>query len=77
MVQLCADDTSEFPEYAMRIGDQLFGVYYGYMNSQGHPTSSNHGTLQAFLALIVPGSYSSTNGTGCTFTVNQDGSITQ
>lgn len=66
-VKLCADSSSAFPEYGLRIGSALYAVYWGALN--GDPTP------QAFLAQIVPGSYESTNGSGCTFTVNADGIV--
>lgn len=61
-VKLCADDTSGFPEYAVRIGGQLYAVYWDV--SKG-----------AFLALLTPGRYMSTNGTGCLFGVTSDGEV--
>lgn len=67
-VRLCADSTSAFPEYGVRIGDGLYAVYWGPLNGDN--------ASQAFLAQLTPGAYESTNGTGCTFTVNSDGSIT-
>ena len=67
-VRLCADSTSAFPEYGLRIGNALYAVYWGPLNGDS--------TSQAFLAHLAPGEYESTNGTGCLFTVNADGSIT-
>jgi hypothetical protein len=67
-VKLCADSTSAFPEYGVQIGSNLYAVYWGPLNGDS--------TSQAFLALLTPGAYESTNGSGCLFTVNADGSIT-
>ena len=64
-IKLCADYTSEYPEYAICINNQLYAVYQG----------STPNTPSAFLALIVPGSYVSTGGNGCRFTAASDGSI--
>lgn len=69
-VKLCDDDTSAYPEYALRIDTQLYAVYWG-------TTPTSNGQKQAFLALIIPGTYQSTGGNGCYFRVNSDGSITR
>lgn len=63
-VKFCQDDTSGFPEYGFRIGDSVYATYWDA--SKG-----------AFTAKLTPGNYRSTNGTGCLFTLNVDGSITQ
>jgi hypothetical protein len=68
VVKLCADDTSDYPEYALLVNGQLYAVYWGTT-----PVSGSN--KQAFLALIVPGHYVSTGGNGCSFTVLADGSI--
>jgi hypothetical protein len=68
VVKLCASDNSVYPEYALRIGNQLYAVYWGTAPYSG-------GNKTAFLALLIPGNYSSTGGNGCSFTVNSDGSI--
>lgn len=62
-IRLCAVDNSAFPEYGFVIGDSLYAVYYGVINS----------TLNAFMARLNPGSYVSTNSSGCTFTYANDG----
>lgn len=61
-VKLCADDSSSYPEYGFRLGTQLFAVYWSP-------------SIGAFLALLTPGRYMSTNGTGCTFTALADGTV--
>lgn len=67
-VRLCYDDTSSYPEYALKIDSQLYAVYWG-------TTPTSNGQKQAFLALIIPGTYQSTGGNGCQFRVELDGSI--
>jgi hypothetical protein len=67
-VRLCADSTSAFPEYGVQIGGALYAVYFGVLNGEAQP--------QAFLAQLTQGNYESTNGSGCLFTVNADGSVT-
>jgi hypothetical protein len=68
VVQFCADDTSQFPEYGLVIGGSIYAVYWG-------STPASGGAAQAFLARVVPGAYYSTGGNGCSFVVNADGSI--
>lgn len=75
-VKLCSDSTSSFPEYGIAIGGSIYAVYYGEMDANGNPASNGHGTLEAFLTKLMPGAYVSTNGTGCAFSVNQNGTIT-
>lgn len=67
-VKFCTSDPSRFPEYGLRIGNDLFAVYWGTA-----PYSPYANT--AFLAKVVPGAYRSTGGNGCYFWVNGDGSI--
>ncbi len=67
-VKLCADDTSTYPEYALRVGNTLYAVYWG---TAPYAPSVN----SAFLALLSPGSYRSTGGNGCAFTVTNDGRV--
>jgi hypothetical protein len=62
-VKFCNGDNSAFPEYGLMVGSQLFGVYWG-------ATPASNGVSQAFLALLTPGSYVSTGGNGCSFTLN-------
>lgn len=62
MVKFCANDNSAYPEYGFKVGDNIYAVYWD--SSKG-----------AFLTKVIPGSYMSTNGTGCTFVVNSNGSI--
>ena len=76
-VKLCADSSAGFPEYAFQVGDGLYAVYYGYLDRNGNPSSAQNGTLEAFMAKLTPGSYVSTNGTGCSFRVNANGSISR
>lgn len=66
-VKLCANDSSQYPEYGFVIGNSLYAVYYGVIN----------GTLNAFMARLTPGSYMSTNSTNCTFTYSVDDSGNQ
>lgn len=64
MVKLCpgaVENYGSFPEYAMRVGNKLYGVY-----SVG----------SGFLAQLYPGQYvTSSNGPNCNFTVNSDGTV--
>lgn len=69
-VKFCNDDTSAFPEYGIVIGSNIYAVYWGTA-----PYSPN--TSEAFLALIKPGSYVSTGGNGCHFTVNANGTVSE
>jgi len=62
-VKFCADDHSSFPEYGFRLGEDIYAVYYD-------PAKG------AFWAKLLPGRYTSTNGSGCQFTLNPDGTIT-
>jgi hypothetical protein len=68
-IKFCNTDTSAFPEYGIIIGSNIYAVYWG-----SAPYSPN--TSEAFLALIKPGTYMSTGGNGCHFTVHSDGTIT-
>lgn len=65
LIKLCRETPSypsTFPEYAIRIDNEVYGVY-----------SANGG----FLALLPPGQYSSAGiNSSCTLTINADGSIT-
>lgn len=55
---------STFPEFALVISGQIYAVYDG-------------GANDVFLALIAPGTYSSTSTSApCNFTVQPDGTIT-
>lgn len=72
VVELCPDAgtpsyPNNFPEYALKLGTELYGVYFG-------PIRGSNGNT-AFLALIPPGLYQSTGATQCVFTVNADGTI--
>lgn len=62
-VKLCPGDFSTYPEQGLRIGTSLYAVYYGNFG----------GTMQAFMAKLVPGSYITTNGANCRFTVDANG----
>lgn len=60
MQQLCPGINSSFPEQAFVLGGKLYAVY----SSSGN----------ASLAVLTPGSYTTTNpGQNCTFTVAADG----
>lgn len=61
-VKLCANDNSTYPEYGLYIGNDLYAVYWG-----STPASS---AAQAFLTKLVAGSYRSTGGNNCAFTVD-------
>lgn len=67
-VKFCNSDHSAFPEYGLLVGHDLFAVYWGTT-----PSSPSQST--AFLALITPGSYQSTGGNGCNFTINNSGQV--
>jgi hypothetical protein len=67
-IKFCSDDTSTFPEYGIVIGTHIYAVYYG-------SAPFSNGATEAFLALIIPGHYMSTGGNGCSFIVNNDGTI--
>lgn len=65
MIKICPGVTasypSSFPEWAIKIGSQLWAVY-----------SANGG----FLTLLLPGTYHTTGvGSNCNFTVNNDGTL--
>jgi len=66
-VKLCSDDNTRFPEYGLKVGEDIFAVWWG------HAPYTNSNT--AFLAKIVPGSYRSTGGNGCNFTLAANGNI--
>lgn len=61
-VKFCSNDNSNFPEYGLMIGTELFAVYWGTT-----PASPNN--AQAFLAKLTPGNYKSTGGNNCNFTI--------
>lgn len=63
-VKFCNDDSSTFPEYGLYVDNVLFAVYWG--NTPG----SNGNQKQAFLTKLIPGSYQSTGGNNCQFTIN-------
>lgn len=67
-IKFCNDDTSTFPEYGVVIGQNIYAVYWGTVPFSPHQN-------QAFLTLIRPGTYVSTGGNGCAFTVLSDGQI--
>lgn len=66
-VKFCKDDKSTYPEYGLYIDGRLFAVYWG-----STPASS---ASQAFLAEILPGSYKSTGGNNCAFTITDKGYV--
>jgi hypothetical protein len=61
-VQFCKDDKSQYPEYGLMIGGELYAVYWG-------TTPASPKTQQAFLTKLVAGQYSSTGGNNCLFQV--------
>jgi len=61
--KLCPTDTQAYPEYGFVVGDSIYAVYYGVVN----------GILQSFLARLSAGSYVTTNGSACPFTVSYSG----
>lgn len=63
-VKFCTNDNTAFPEYGLMIGHDLFAVYWG--KTPGSPNKE-----QAFLAKLTPGSYMSTGGNNCQFTIGQ------
>jgi hypothetical protein len=63
-IKFCNDDHTKYPEYGLLIDDKLFAVYWG-----ATPASKNS---QAFLAEITPGTYKSTGGNNCTFTITEN-----
>jgi len=72
MVKLCPNDNSQFPEYAQAYYNpttQQYEIYKVIWRVK-------NGKTQAYLTLVIPGTYSNTGGNGCTYTVNADGSIT-
>lgn len=60
-IKFCSSDHSQFPEYGLDIGGHIFAVYWG------STPSSN--VSQAFLAELLPGSYMSTGGNNCAFSI--------
>lgn len=68
-VKFCSNDNSAFVEYGLYVGGDLYAVYWG-----DTPGSNGH-KEQAFLTKLAPGSYQSTGGNNCTFTVNSNLSI--
>lgn len=61
-VKFCASDSSTYPEYGLMIDGELFAVNWG-------PTPASPHQSQAFLTKLVAGSYMSTGGNNCLFTV--------
>lgn len=60
VIQLCPGDNATFPEQGFVIDNNIYAVYYGVVN----------GTLNSFLARLSSGSYQTTNGTACNFSVS-------
>lgn len=58
---ICPGDTATYPEYAFRIDNEIYAVYYD--------------KDRAFLARVLPGTYVTTNGSNCKFTVDDGGNI--
>lgn len=73
--KLCADSSAGFPEYGFKIGTAVYAVYYGYLNNSGNPSTPSNGQLESFMSKLTPGAYMSTNGTGCTFSIDSAGNI--
>lgn len=61
-VKFCVTDNSQFPEYGLMIGSELFAVFWG--TTPASPT-----VPQAYLSKILAGQYMSTGGNGCIFSV--------
>lgn len=61
-VKLCKTDNTSHPEYGLLIGEDLYAVYFGR-------TPSSPNVHQSFLTKLTPGTYQSTGGNGCTFTI--------
>lgn len=61
-VKFCTSDNSNYPEYGLLIGSDLYAVYWG-----STPSSSS---AQAFLTKLTPGNYQSTGGNNCQFTIH-------
>lgn len=64
-IQLCAGDTATYPEQGLVIGGKTYAVYYGQIN----------GVTQAFLTMLQPGNWVTTDGGNCHFTVDSSGNI--
>lgn len=62
-VQLCPGDTASFKEYGFVVGNDLYAVYF----DKNQPI--------AFLAKLNPGNYVTTNGSNCTFTYSNNGTV--
>lgn len=60
-VQLCPGDTGTYKEYGLIVGTALYAVYHD--NAAGN----------TFLALLKPGTYVTTNGSGCVFSYANNG----
>ncbi len=61
LVQLCPGDTAVYPEQGIKVGSNLYAVYWSP-------------SVGAFLAFLLPNTtYVTTNGSGCLFKVNADG----
>lgn len=66
--KLCPGDNSTFPEYGFIVGTDIYAVYYGVIGGQ----------QQAFMAKLNDGTYTTTNGASCSFTIghNPNGDLT-
>lgn len=62
-VQLCPGDTASLKEMGFVVNGSLYAVYY------------NNSQHVAFLAKLNPGNYVTTNGSNCSFTYSNDGSV--
>lgn len=61
-VKFCTTDNSQFPEYGLMIGSDLYAVFWGM-------TPASPTVAQAYFSKIVAGQYMSTGGNGCLFSV--------
>jgi hypothetical protein len=66
-IKFCTNDNSSYPEYGLLIGNDVYAVYWG-----STPSSS---ASQAFLSKLTPGSYMSTGGNNCAFTLTAQNTI--
>lgn len=61
VVNLCPSISGAYPEILFKIDGALYAVYYAPAQSKSH------------LVLVSPGSYVTTDGRNCHFTVQPDG----
>lgn len=63
-------------EYGLKVGNQVYAVFHQEMCATG-PCGANPDAKYSntYLALLAPRSYVTTDGTNCSFTVNNDGTV--